>query len=143
MRKAGAFALASCTHMDGFDTGFFFELRAGEPEVRDRWRSVTERDAPAAVSSVTLFELERHGHARRLDPEFTDAVVERTGVAFEQAGIDPVGVLSRAARIAHGMGLPMADALVVASLEHVDCDRVHTSDSDFADYKGPMDVVFL
>jgi len=129
--------------MDGFDTGFFVDLRAGTPDVQDRWRVVTERDAPAAVSSVTLFELRRHGLVGRLDPEFTDAVVERTGVAFEQAGIDPVDVLSRAARIAQGMGLPMADALIAASLEHVGCDRVHTSDSDFADYEGPMDVVFL
>lgn len=129
--------------MEGFDTGFFFDLRAGGTDVQDLWRSVTKRDVPAAVSSVTLFELTRHGLVGRLDPDFADAVVERAGVAFEQAGVDPTGVLSRAARIAHGMGLPMADALIAASLERVGCDRLHTSDSDFEDYEGPMDVVFL
>lgn len=41
------------------------------------------------------------------------------------------------------MGLPMVDALIAASLEHQDCARVHTSDSDFEDYEGPMEVVFL
>jgi predicted nucleic acid-binding protein len=129
--------------MEGFDTGFFFDLRTGETDVQDLWRSVMERDVPAAVSSVTLFELTRHGLLRRLDPEFTTAVVERAGVAFEQADIDPPDVLVRAARITHGMGLPMADALIAASLEHGGCNRVHTSDSDFEDYEGPMDVVFL
>jgi len=129
--------------MEGFDTGFFFDLRTGETDVQDLWRSVMERDVPAAVSSVTLFELTRHGLLGRLDPEFTTAVVERAGVAFEQADIDPPDVLVRAARITHGMGLPMADALIAASLEHGGCDRVHTSDSDFEDYEGPMDVVFL
>jgi predicted nucleic acid-binding protein len=129
--------------MEGFDTGFFFDLRTGETDVQDLWRSVMERDVPAAVSSVTLFELTRHGLLRRLDPEFTTAVVERAGVAFEQADIDPPDVLVRAARITHGMGLPMADALIAASLEHGGCNRVHTSDSDFEDYEGPMGVVFL
>ena len=129
--------------MEGFDTGFFFDLRTGETDVQDLWRSVMERDVPAAVSSVTLFELTRHGLLRRLDPEFTTAVVERAGVAFEQADIDPPDVLVRAARITHGMGLPMADALIAASLEHGGCNRVHTSDSDFEDYEGPMGVMFL
>ena len=129
--------------MEGFDTGFFFDLRTGETDVQDLWRSVMERDVPAAVSSVTLFELTRHGLLGRLDPEFTTAVVERAGVAFEQASVNPLDVLVRAVRITHGMGLPMADALIAAFLEHGDCDRVHTSDSDFEDYEGPMGVMFL
>jgi len=129
--------------VEGLDTGFFFDLRAGSAEARTLWRTVTQRDDPAAVSSITLYELSRHGLMGRLDQEFTAAVAERAGVAFEQAGVDPVEVLSRAARITHGMGLPMADALIAASLEHVDCDRVHTTDSDFEDYEGPMGVVFL
>lgn len=129
--------------MEGFDTGFFFDLRAGTPDAQDLWGSVMERDVPAAVSSITLFELARHGLVGRLDPEFTGAVVQRAGVAFEQAQVDPTEVLSRAARIAHGMGLPMADALIAASLERVGCDRICTSDSDFEGYEGPMEVVFL
>ena len=33
--------------------------------------------------------------------------------------------------------------LIAASLEHVGCDHLHTSDSDFEAYEGPMEVVFL
>ncbi|WP_263841217.1 type II toxin-antitoxin system VapC family toxin [Salinibacter sp.] len=129
--------------MEGFDTGFFFDLRAGTPETQALWRTVTERDDQAAVSSITLYELSRHGLVGRLDSEFTAAIVGEVGVAFTQAGVDATVVLSRAARITHGMGLPMADALIAASLEHVDCDRLHTGDSDFEAYEGTMEVVFL
>jgi predicted nucleic acid-binding protein len=129
--------------MEGLDTGFFFDLRAGTSETQTLWRTVTERDDPAAVSSITLYELTRHGLVGRLDSEFTEAILEGAGVAFTQAGVDSIDVLSRAARITHGMGLPMADALIAASLEEAGCDRVHTSDSDFEAYEGPMDVVFL
>lgn len=129
--------------MEGLDTGFFFDLRAGTSETQTLWRTVTERDDPAAVSSITLYELTRHGLVGRLDSEFTEAILEGAGIAFTQAGVDSIDVLSRAARITHGMGLPMADALIAASLEEAGCDRVHTSDSDFEAYEGPMDVVFL
>jgi predicted nucleic acid-binding protein len=129
--------------MEGLDTGFFFDLRAGTSKTQTLWRTVTKRDDPAAVSSITLFELTRHGLVGRLNSEFTGAVVDGDGVTFTQAGVDSVGVFSRAARIAHGMGLPMADALIAASLEHAGCDRVHTSESDFKAYEAPMEVVFL
>jgi predicted nucleic acid-binding protein len=41
------------------------------------------------------------------------------------------------------MDLPMANALIAASLEHVGADTLYTSDSGFAAYEGPMEVVFL
>ncbi len=129
--------------MDGLDTGFFFDLRSGTGEVPTLWASILERDVSVAVSSVTLFELSRHGLVGRIDQEFAETVVRSAGVAFEQAPVDPVDVLQRAARITHGMGLPMADAMIAASLEHVGCDRLHTGDRDFEDYDGPMQILFL
>jgi len=33
--------------------------------------------------------------------------------------------------------------MIAASLEQVGCERLHTSDSDFEDYAGPMEVIFL
>lgn len=129
--------------MDGFDTGFFFDLWDGQERAHARWKSVTEGGYSAAVSSVTLFELSRHGLVGRLDRTFAETVVQRAGKAFEQARVDPVNVLSRAACITHGMGLPMADALIAASLEHVGTDTLYTGDSDFEAYDGEMKVVFL
>jgi len=129
--------------MDGLDTGFFFDLWAPTDRARSLWRAITAHDEPAAVSSITLFELTRHGLVGRLAPSFTETIVGQANVAYEQAPVDSTEVLNRGARITHGMGLPMADALIAASLEHVGCDTLYTSDSDFAAYEGTMEVVFL
>ncbi|MCS4223575.1 hypothetical protein GGP47_003025 [Salinibacter ruber] len=40
--------------MEGLDTGFFFDLRAGRSGAQELWRTVTERDDPAAVSNHAL-----------------------------------------------------------------------------------------
>ncbi len=108
--------------MDGFDTGFFFHLWAQRDAALARWRAITRDDEQAAVSSITLFEMSRHALVGRLDRSFVDTVVQRAGDAYTHAPVDPTDVLRRAARIAHGMGLPMADALIAASLEAVGCE---------------------
>ena len=92
---------------------------------------------------MTLFELTRHGLVGRLDASFAETIVEQAGVAYEHACVDPTDVLRRGARITHGMGLPMADALIASSLEHVGANTLFTGDSDFEGYEGPMEVVFL
>lgn len=129
--------------MDGLDTSFFFAFKEGHDRAVRLYRDITTHGREAAVSTVTVFELLRHGLAGRLDPDFTEAVAESVGVAFQRAGTDEQDVLRRAARIAHGMGLSMADALIVASLEAVGCERLHTADTDFERYDGPIQVVFL
>ena len=129
--------------MDGLDTGFFFDLWDETEDARALWRGITENDEPAAVSSITLFEIARHGLVGRLDPSLAETITQRAGIACEQAPVDPTGVLNRGARIAYGMNLPMADALIAASLEKVGCDRLITGKTDFEAYEGAMDVAFL
>jgi len=129
--------------MDGLDTEFFFDLWTGTDASQTMWRSLTQYDQSAAVSSVTLFEITRHGLNGHVGPAFAETIVQRSGIAYEQAPVDPTDVLNRGARIAHGMGLPRADALIAASLEAVGCDRLVTADTDFEAYAGEMEVVFL
>lgn len=129
--------------MESFDTSFFFAFKAGHERAVTLYRDVTEQGREAAVSTVTVFELLRHGYTGRLDRDFAEEAAGDVGVAFRRAGTDQQQVLRRAARIAHGMGLPMADAMIAASLEHVGCDRLHTGDHDFEEYDGPIQIVFL
>lgn len=129
--------------MDGLDTGFFYAFLAGDEQATELWREIARQDRAAAVSSVTLFELLRHGLQGRLDRTFAEQTVQRAGVAYKQAGMDRVEVLERAARIAHGMGLAMADAMIAASLEEIGCERLYTADRDFERYGGPMEIGFL
>ena len=129
--------------MEGFDTSFFFAFKEGHERAIEFYRAVTEQGREAAASTVTVFELLRHGYTGRLDRDFAEEAAADVGVAFQRAGTDEQEVLRRAARITHGMGLPMADALIAASLEHVGCDRLYTRDRDFEDYEGPMQITFL
>lgn len=129
--------------MDGLDTSFFFAFKEGHQKTVRLYRGITEQGRDAAVSTVTVFELLRHGFMGRLDRTFAEETAESVGVAFQRAGTDASSVLRRAAQIAHGMGLSMANALIAASLEDVGCDQLHTGDSDFEDYDGPMQIVFL
>jgi predicted nucleic acid-binding protein len=129
--------------MDGFDTSFFFSFKAGQDRAVNRYRAIMNGGRDGAASTVTVYELLRHGYQGRLDRTFAEDVAQSIGVAFRRAGTDEYAVTRRAARITHGMGLPMADALIAASLEHVGCDTLHTSDSDFEAYEGDMEVVFL
>lgn len=128
--------------MDGLDTSFFFAFKEGRKEAIDLYRDITAHGRQAAVSTVTIFELLRHRYAGRLDRDFVEEAVESVGVAFQRAGIDEQQVLRRAARMAHGMGLAMADAMIAASLEHIECERLYTRDHDFEAYDGPMQIVF-
>jgi predicted nucleic acid-binding protein len=129
--------------MIGFDSSFFFAYVDGNSDAVRTYRAVMEDGRPAALSSITLFELRRHSFRGAIERDFVDEVIAITGVAFMQAGVDDVAVLDRAARIAHGMGLATADALIAASLEQIGCTRLHTTDTDFEAYEGPMDVAFL
>lgn len=129
--------------MEGLDTSFFFAFKEGHEQAVDLYRDIAVRGREAAVSTVTVFELLRHGLSGRLDRDFADEVAGSVGVAFQRAGIDEQTVLRRAAHIAHGMGLAMADAMIAASLEDVDCERLHTRDRDFDAYDGPIRIVFL
>lgn len=132
-----------CKSMDGLDTGFFFDLWEKTVPAQTLWEEITVHDEPAAVSTISLFEISRHALAGRLGRPFTDTIIQRSGAAFQQAPVDPVDVVRRAARMTHGMGLPMADAMIAASLESVGCDRLVTTDSDFEQYEGEMDVILL
>lgn len=132
-----------CVLMVGLDTSFFFSFKAGHDPAVNVYADIAEHGRGAAVSTVTVFELLRHGYVGRLDRDFAKETAERVGVAFHRAGTDEHEVLRRAARIAHGVGLPMADAMIAASLEKAGCGQLFTNDRDFERYQGPMEVVFL
>lgn len=125
------------------DTGFFFAFKNGNDKAVELYNDILEGRQLAAVSSITLFEVRRHALRGRLDREYADDIFHAAGVGFRYAGVDSRKVLNRAARISHGMGLSMADALIAASLERVNCTSIYTKDSDFEAYHGSMEVIFL
>jgi len=90
--------------VDGFDTSFFFAFKDGNEQAVGLYRDVMEHERGAAISTVTVFEVLRHGYVGCLDRTFAEDIARSVGAAFRRAGMDEHDVLRRAARIAHGMG---------------------------------------
>lgn len=130
----------------GFDTGFFRRLHDGDARARAAWADVRSGRATSVVSCVSLFELERLGLRgvipRGVAEAFADAIPAVCTVVWLDAatGADR---LSRAARRSHGVGLAMADAVVLTSLLDADAETVYTTDTDFERHDGPETIVLL
>lgn len=129
--------------MIGLDSGFFFRCATGRERAQQLFARIQGGETKAAVSSVTLFEILRHGYRGALPRTLAETVVDLAEEAFVLAGVDDQDVLRRAAAIAYGDGLAMADAMIAASLERVGCTHLHTTDHDFDNYEGPMHIEYL
>ena len=127
--------------MTGLDTGFFFRLVAGIDDVVSLFERIIRNEEDAAVSTVTLYELMRHGLRGSFPRATAEQLVADAAEAFRVAGTDDMAVLWRAASLSNGTGLSMADSLIAASLEHAGCSSIYTTDGDFDRYDGPMGVM--
>lgn len=132
--------------MTGFDTGFFFRLLDGVPRAVSVWEPVAAGDASAALSCITLFELDRAALRGTLDRTAVDVLLVDLPVLCRVVWLgegEGPGRLHRAARLAHGNGLAMADALILSALIEAGATTVYTTDPDLARYDGPTEVVVL
>ena len=130
----------------GFDTGFFRRLHDGDPRAVSAWADLRDGDATSVVSCISLFELERLGLRGSIPKEVSERLLEAIPVTCRIAWLtDPAGreLLSRAVRRAHGVGLAMADAIILTSLLDAGATVLFTTDSDFDRYDGPVPVVSL
>ena len=117
--------------MIGLDTGFFLELSSGNDEAIRLWKSCLDDEVDFAVSALSLFEVERLGLKGKLKnvEAVLDAINDVTSVVWlDQA------ILSNAARLSHGLGIPAVDSLILASLVSVDCSEIYTTDSHLEAY---------
>jgi predicted nucleic acid-binding protein len=119
--------------MIGLDTGFFVELMNGNEEAVSLWKSCLNDEVDLAVSSLTLFEIERLGLKGKLKDTgaILDAIDSVTLVVWPDRE-----VLSLAARISHGLGIPAMDSLILASLVSSNCAEICTTDSHLEMYQS-------
>jgi predicted nucleic acid-binding protein len=83
--------------MDGFDTSFFFAFKDGHENAVGRYRDVTKYGREAAVSTVTVFELLRHGYVGRLDRDFAEETAR--SVAWPSDAPAPMNTTCYAGRL--------------------------------------------
>jgi predicted nucleic acid-binding protein len=123
--------------MIGLDTGFFLELLNGNSEVVRLWESCMDDQVDFAVSALSLFEVERLGLKGKL--KNVEAVLNAINDVTTVVWLDQE-ILSKAARLSRGLGIPDVDSLILASLVSVDCSEIYTTDSHFEAYHNKVTV---
>ena len=97
----------------------------------------------AAVSCITMFELERLGLKGALHRDAVTTLLEDLPQASTVVWLTKAPLLSRAVRIGYSHGLAMADALIVASLASVGAERIYTTDHDLLAYDAGPEIILL
>lgn len=117
----------------GFDTGFFIELLRGHPIAIDVWKELEQPHVSGVISCLTLFELERLSLKGALKEwsRLNQALNAACWVVWLNTEI-----ISRAAKLSHGLGMPAMDAVILASMLHEGVESIYTTDSHLKAYKN-------
>lgn len=129
--------------MTGLDTGFFVRLLQQREEAWQVWDGIARGEADGAISCITLYELEKQGLKGAVSRRAAETLAAELPWVCTVVWVDGPELLRDAARVAHGNGLSMADALILASLIEVGVDRVYTTDEDLTRYRAGPDIVLI
>ena len=110
----------------GIDTGFFFALQYGNEKAIEVWKS-----GHLAVSVLVIYELQKH-LLKRESRKWKELIREIKRATLVVPLVEEIA--ERAAHISHGTGIPAMDALILASLLHVGCKTIYTTDRHFEMY---------
>lgn len=100
--------------MTGLDTGFFVELLRGESAAVAIWEALIDGNEEATVSCLALLEIERLGMKGAI--EGAEVLLEAIPAVCRLVWIEDLELLSSAAGLSHGLGIPAVDALILAGL---------------------------
>jgi len=90
-----------------------------------------------AVSALSLFEVECLGLKGKL--KNVEAVLNAINDVTSVVWLDQE-ILSKAARLSNGLGIPTVDSLILASLVSADCSEIYTTDSHLEAYNNKVTV---
>lgn len=127
----------------GLDTGFFVRLLQEDSTAEHVWARITSGRAAGVLSCLSLYELEKQGLNGLVQREATETLVRELPHVCMVVWLDNPDLLRRAARIAHGNALAMADALILTSLIEAGAEEVYTTDRDLEAYAAGPRVVLL
>ncbi len=109
---------------------------AGEaPEALRLWDEAVSGDREVLISAVSLFELYRLGLRGALPREFAEAVLLHAPRVCDVVWIDDLDHIRSSAKLSQGIGLSMADALILSALADRGCREVYTTDPDLQRYR--------
>lgn len=113
--------------LTGVDTGFFFALEDQHPVAIDVWK-----DREIVTSAVVMYELQK----KLLEGQFEgwQTIIEDLEKSIEVVPLT-AKIALRASHIAHGIGIPGLDALILSSLLEAECREIYTKDPHFELYQ--------
>jgi hypothetical protein len=117
----------------GLDTGFFLELLKGRQEAIDLWKAGLNEEVDLMVSCLSLFEIERLGMKGAI--RGAEVILESISGLCSVVWLDGE-IMSRGARLSHGLGIPAIDSLILASFVVGDCAVIYTTDSHLEAYRS-------
>ncbi|UCH26712.1 MAG: PIN domain-containing protein [Trueperaceae bacterium] len=121
------------------DTGFFVEYLNANELAAEIWARARADQQKLIMSVITIFELRRLALKGEIKRSQTGMFVELAPRVCSIVYLDEANsyeLLDRAARIAHGNGLSMADSLILTSALDAGATVLYTTDSDMAKYRG-------
>ena len=128
--------------MTALDTGFFLRLLEGHEEAGALWRALAEGEGEGVVSGLSLVGLLRLGLKGALAKEDAELLLQAIPAVCRVVWPDwTTG--ERAARLSHGLYLPLVDALVLATALEAGARELWTTDADLGRYEGKLRVVLL
>ena len=104
------------------------------------WQEVATGTHMGVISCISIFELQRVGLKGSLNKAEVDLFLDDVSDACQVVWLDEA-LLRRAAHLAHGNGLSMADALILALLMQAGAEVMYTTDDDFAAYSAGPRIV--
>lgn len=127
------------------DTGFFYQLLSdpSDTTVQEAWAEIGRGEIEGVLSCITCFELCRHGLRGSLPKEPIEVLLKDLPQVCVVVVIERLSRCERAARLAHGNGLSMADAFILEAALACKANQLYTTDTDFADYEGDIEVVLV
>ena len=110
--------------MIGFDTGFFIRLWNKNKQAVEVWRKIENGEIEGAISVITLYELRRLNLKGTIKIDF-EKVREIALNLLTVVQITPE-IADKSALLSYGIGLHMADALILTPLLEIECKEIYT-----------------
>ena len=114
--------------MIGLDTGFFVEVLKANEQAVGILQQIHDGEE-ACVSGLTLFELRRLALEGLLEKEFVDVVIQNIPSFCTISWLDNAEINDFAAIIAHDLGMPAINSLILVGLVLSGAETIYTTDS--------------
>jgi predicted nucleic acid-binding protein len=128
--------MAGETIRTGLDTGFFVMHNRRHPLAQTVWSAVGHGERLAVVSAISLYEIHCLGLKGMITPTYAKQCLESISQACDVVWVDRLELLKKSAQIGHGLGLSLADSIVLSAFLSRGCREIYTTDTDLETYRG-------